>query len=90
MKRIFLRFAFLLGRKVAKFSRKRQERSRRKLEAQESTNGALPAFVFSGCVTLGRAPDPVSIAFDSQEATIADVIDILERGTPKRRRRKKA
>lgn len=93
MKPILLRLAYLLGRKVGKLSRKRQERARRRLEAGRNTNGALPAFVFSGCVTARERHEPISIAFDSQEATIADVIDILERGTPKvkpRRRRRTA
>ncbi len=76
--------AYLLGRAVALVLR-RGRASPRKLETGENSNGALPAFVFTGCSTRAREA-PITITYCSEPASADDVVAILERGTSKLKR----
>jgi len=84
-----MKLAYLLGRALGRLLRRRRARWR-KLESTENGNGALPAFVFTGCST--RTPEtPITITYCSEPASAEDVVAILERGTskPKRSRAKR-
>jgi hypothetical protein len=86
----FAKLAYLMGR-AARIALRRGRNRPRSLETGVNGNGCLPAFVFSGCDSSERLP--TSTAARSNDATVGDLIEILENGVAKKRpssRRKRA